>query len=279
MKTVLISGLSGAGKTTALKCLEDEGYCCTDNLPPELLPILTDYRRRSGIKQSAVCCDIRSLPAADTGSLKALSAPALPDNILFLEADDSELQRRFAETRRIHPLDKGSGLADALARERKLMNPLRNAARIIDTTRLSPTELRRQIRSLLDIGRHTALLIESFDYKYGLPAGADFIFDVRSLPNPHYLPELRPQTGLDPAVARYLEQQPETAALLADLETFLIRAMQRMQQAGRSRIAAAVGCTGGQHRSVYIAETLGRRLAEHFTVSVRHSRSIKPKAA
>ncbi len=275
MKIVLISGLSGSGKSVALKLLEDSGFYCVDNLPLELLPDLVRlHEERGGSEKLGISIDIRSrfrLQAAHE-QIAALRQAGHRLDILFLEADQAVLLRRFSETRRSHPLShNGTGLTEALEHERAWLMPLREAAYCIDTSHSNTSQLRSRLRQWLQIDREGLLVsIQSFGFKYGAPTDADFVFDVRSLPNPYYIDGLREQTGRDEDVRRYLAAQPEAGEMLADIETFILRRLPKLQQESRSYVTIAIGCTGGKHRSVYLAEELARSLQADYQVLLRH---------
>jgi UPF0042 nucleotide-binding protein len=270
MKLIIVTGLSGSGKSVALHTLEDLGYYCIDNLPLFLLrPLATELTgERGGISQQTAVGidarnqsdDLRQLPEL----VKQMQQSGIRCEIVFLEAQDDTLIRRYSETRRKHPLtDEERPLAEAIQLERTLMEPfLRDADLRIDTTHTNPHELREIIRNRLGEKREQeiSLLFESFGYKHGVPRDVDFVFDVRCLPNPHWDPKLRPYTGLDPEVGQFLEQDPRVNKLREDLVTFLERWVPWFEKDGRNYLTIAVGCTGGQHRSVYLVE----RLADHF---------------
>lgn len=281
MRLVVISGLSGSGKTTALQELEDLNFYCIDNLPAGLLlafAIQMVNASRRIYKDAAVSIDARNLtddlhrvPEA----LDQLRGSGVQCEIFYLEADDKSLLKRFSETRRKHPLTHlGISLAEAIAHERKLLEPmLANADVHIDTSHINVHELRKIVRKQLEASASETLLLmfESFSYKKGIPADADFVFDLRCLPNPHWQPALRALSGLDPEVACYLQNQPEVRRMADDVKTFLDAWIPCFEAGDRSYITVALGCTGGQHRSVYLTNLL----AEHFrttrgTVLVRH---------
>ncbi len=269
---VVVSGLSGSGKSVALRTLEDLDYYCVDNLPVELMP---DFVRRlvrgDGLPERlAVCIDVRSRDS-DLSRLAqwrtAGDSLGLNPLVLFFEADDDILLNRFADTRRRHPLShRGLSLPGAIARERELTRPLRDVADIvIDTSQLNVHQLRRRIITEFALGHGAglSLLFESFAYKHGLPAEADFVFDARVLPNPHWHPELRPLSGRDTAVREHLDAQPEVAQYVDQVSRFLDCWLPRLRGETRSYVTIAFGCTGGKHRSVYLAETLARHARAH----------------
>ncbi|ROR29754.1 RNase adapter RapZ [Inmirania thermothiophila] len=282
MRLVIVSGLSGSGKSTALHTLEDLGYYCVDNLPLVLLHDfatgIEGHRRgrypgaAAGIDARNVAADLRRFPEI----LAGLRDAGVDTEVVFLTAGDEALVRRFAETRRPHPLaGPRTGLREAIQRERRLLAPVSEAADLfLDTTGLSIHQLRDLVRERVarrPRGR-LSLLVQSFAYRQGVPADADLVFDARCLPNPHWVPELRPLTGRDEAVARFLDEQPASGALLADIEAFLGRWIPRFEADNRPHLAVAVGCTGGRHRSVYVAERLAQRLRAQgrWQVLVQH---------
>lgn len=269
---VIVSGLSGSGKSVVLKTFEDLDYYCIDNLPADLLPAFVRSQFRDGRLPSrmAIGIDVRSRHG-DLSRLAEWRAATeaelgLHGQLLFFEADDATLLRRFSDTRRKHPLShRGLALADAIALERKLVKPLRDAADvIIDTSALNVHQLRRRILAeFVHDGTPTlSLLFESFAYKRGVPADADFVFDARVLPNPHWDPALRPFTGRDAPVREYLETQPDVAEYVRQVSAFLDTWLPKLRGETRSYVTIAFGCTGGKHRSVYLAETLARHARE-----------------
>jgi len=268
MQLILISGLSGSGKSIALNVLEDSGYYCVDNLPSPLLQPLVEQLSGEGYDYVAVAVDMRS--GASTAGLPAqlreLRGRGIESRFIFLDARDEVLIQRFSETRRRHPLAVGdTTLAEAIVREREGLENIAGLGHHIDTSNLKANALRAFVRdfALLDspvAGTTLTLLFESFGYKHGLPLDADQVFDVRCLPNPHYDPELRALTGRDAAVADYLEAQPEVQRMYDDIQRFIADWLPAYVRDSRSYLTIAIGCTGGQHRSVYLAE----RLARHF---------------
>jgi len=269
IKLQIITGLSGSGKTIALHTLEDLGYYCIDNLPVSLLEAFAEHLLDAPNKlfaKSAVGIDARSqseqiprLPQL----VEAIRQRGIHCEVIFLEAQTETLIKRFSETRRRHPLsDDKHPLDEAIKQERVLLEPLiSNADLCIDTTHTTLHELRDLIQARMGSQhRRVSLLFQSFGFKHGVPRGVDFVFDVRCLPNPHWKPELRPLSGLDIQVADFLQQCDETHLMLDDLTRFLEHWIPRFQADGRSYLTIAVGCTGGQHRSVYITD----RLFHHF---------------
>ena len=280
MKLVIVSGLSGSGKSIVLHALEDLDFYCIDNLPLSLLPAFAaqiSASPRRNYEHAAVGIDARNLTddfESFSDVLAEIRSHGLDCEILFLQADDATLIKRFSETRRKHPLTRsGTSLAEAIGRERKLLSALAvNADWCIDTSRTNVHQLRDLVRErMLQEARSLTLTFLSFGFKHGIPVDADFVFDVRCLPNPHWVPQLRVQTGLDAEVKAFLEQQALVGEMFADLSSFMERWLPRFQADNRSYMTVAIGCTGGQHRSVY----LSNRLAEHFAQSelevlVRH---------
>lgn len=287
MHLIVVSGLSGSGKSVALNMLEDLDYYCVDNIPAGLLPGFIAYTVRTSepaYRLTAVGVDARNRPEdlADVPRLVAeLRRSGVGCEMLFLRADNEVLLKRFSETRRRHPLSRtGLGLQEALDQEARLLAPVANAADLtIDTSRLSVHELRELVRErVVDRkGSGPSLLFQSFAYRHGIPDDADFVFDARALPNPYWEPALRDLTGRDEAVTRFLDQHEEVARFVNDLQGFLERWLPSLVRSNRSYITVAVGCTGGQHRSVYLAEKLaayfngrfGRTLIRHRDLASR----------
>jgi RNase adapter protein RapZ len=282
VRLIFLSGLSGSGKSVALHVLEDLDFYCIDNIPAALLQSFishtlhsdsTIYQRTAiGIDARTAQTDISAVPAL----IAELKASGLNCELVFLVADDDELLRRFAETRRKHPLNREhQDLRAAIALERRLLEPIINAADlVVDTSRLSVHELRELIARR--VGRRPrermSILFESFGFKNGIPGDADFVFDARSLPNPYWDPVLRPLTGQDEAVVRFLEAQSGVRQFIEQVAQFIDARIPEHQAANRRYLTVAIGCTGGQHRSVYIAERLAAHAAERWPqVSVRHS--------
>lgn len=280
MRLIIISGRSGSGKSTALHQLEDEGYYCIDNLPVSLLPALvqeTSLEQFHHFQGTAVCIDARNAwkDLENFSNILDSLPSSVNCEILYLDAEDTALIKRFSETRRRHPLSsKTTPLAEAIAKERKLLGPIASdASLVLDTTQMTIYELRDAIkqRLLKDSTGAMSLLFQSFGFKRGVPTDADLVFDVRMLPNPHWVKELRLKTGQDAEVKQFLESQPLTEELYLDLLRFLNSWLPRYRDSNRSYMTVAVGCTGGQHRSVYLAE----RLFQHFNeqlpnIHIRH---------
>jgi RNase adapter protein RapZ len=275
MQLVLISGLSGSGKSIALHVLEDAGYYCVDNLPATLLPPLVRQLREEGYERVAVAIDVRAGTsiAALPQQLRDLQALGVPTRFVFLEARDETLIARFSETRRGHPLSNAdTTLAEAIVRERGMLENIAGLGNRIDTSSLNPNALRAWILDFVQpaASQGLTLLFESFGYKHGIPLDADLVFDVRCLPNPHYDPALRPLTGRDPEVARFLETQAEVRKMAEDIRRFLAEWLPSYVRDNRSYLTVAIGCTGGQHRSVYLAEWLAGQFRDRARVLVRH---------
>ena len=282
MRIILITGISGSGKSVALNALEDAGYYCVDNLPPRFLPELAKYLDSQGQPRLAVAIDARSSRSLDEvpAIIKDLSQ-AFDLRVLFLNASTQSLIQRFSETRRRHPLSGSPGhdadvgmltsLGEAIERERELVSGLAEFGHQIDTSNLRANVLRAWVKSFIE--QETAgltLMFESFGFKRGVPLDADFVFDVRTLPNPYYDHELRPLTGLDKPVIDFLGALPVVHDMMGDIEMFVAKWLPHFRDDNRSYLTVAIGCTGGQHRSVFIAETLAARLAKQANVIVRH---------
>jgi len=277
---VLISGISGSGKSVALHALEDAGYFCVDNLPPELLRSFMRLEDPRYVERVAIAVDARaakSLPAL-VPLMDELRREGVKMRALFLDANTDTLVRRFSETRRPHPLShqganetEQHALIEALELERLLLAELREVSTVIDTSMLKPAGLRQQVRNLVSAPNdRLTLVFESFAFKYGVPLDADYVFDVRMLPNPYYVKELRPLSGRDAPVAKFLSEQPEADEMLGQIETFLRRWLPALATDQRAYVTVAIGCTGGQHRSVYIVEQLARRFASRGATLTRH---------
>ncbi|MDE3208570.1 MAG: RNase adapter RapZ [Pseudomonadota bacterium] len=282
MQLILISGLSGSGKSVALRILEDSGYFCVDNLPAEMLQAACLSFKKANHPRVAISVDSRSgaslmqLPR----HILDLQAARFDVRLLFLEANSTTLVKRFSETRRPHPLNNATRtLPECIEIERGMLAEVANLGLRIDTSNLSPTTLRIWIRDLvkLDISKLT-LLFQSFGFKNGLPLDSDFVFDVRCLPNPHYDPALRPYTGQDACIIQYLEEQPGVRKMFQDIRTFIDDWLPQFIKDNRSYLTIAIGCTGGQHRSVYLAEQLAASFSASYQVILRHRElSIPPR--
>jgi UPF0042 nucleotide-binding protein len=282
MRLIIVSGLSGSGKSVALDVLEDIGYYCIDNLPAALLksvvsevssgPDRKNNRVAVGIDARNRRQDLESLPAL----IDEFRKQNIQTDVLFILADDEILLKRYGQTRRRHPLsDDGSSLRSAIANEREILAQVINSADlIIDTSRTSIYELGDIIRDRVDAraAKSLSVLIESFGFKHGIPADADFVFDMRCLPNPYWNLQLRQLTGLDEEVINFLDEQPSVVAMYEDILGFFQRWIPEYARASRSFLTVAIGCTGGQHRSVYVAEKLAAALsASHENVATRHN--------
>ena len=273
MQLVLVSGLSGSGKSIALDVLEDSGYYCVDNLPATLLLDVVKFLHAGGHGRVAVSVDARSVALASLpehlASLKAMGAEA---TVLFLQATPETLLRRFSETRRSHPLaGAGLTLAEAIERERTLLAGVSELGHRIDTSSLQPKVLRNWIKDLLGQGEGSlTLLFESFAFRDGIPLDADWVVDARMLPNPHYQPGLAALTGRDAPVIDFLEGEEKVRAFLDDLHGFLGRWLPDVQRDNRNYLTVAIGCTGGRHRSVYLAERLAKAFGTQWRVLLRH---------
>jgi UPF0042 nucleotide-binding protein len=280
VRLVIISGLSGSGKSVALHVLEDLGFYCIDNIPVALLRSFIDEilpRQDAAFENVGIGLDARNRPSdiAEVPALiQKLRADGLACEIIFLQTDNKVLLSRFSETRRKHPLtDRNTSLEEAIAKERQLLGPIINSAElVIDTSRMTVYALREQIRERVAPRTPGAvsILIESFGYKHGLPANADFVFDVRCLPNPYWEPQLRPLSGKDEAVKTFLDAQPLVQRMVDDIVAFLDEWIPRYQDFQRSYLTVAIGCTGGMHRSVYVAEAVANRLAK-FQIRTHHN--------
>ena len=273
MQLILVSGLSGSGKSIALKVLEDSGSYCVDNLPATLLLEVVDFLAEAGHERAAVSVDARSAAvAALPENIAKLRSRGVDCRVLYLEANSPTLLRRFSETRRSHPLaSSGLTLSEAIERERTLLAGVAALAQRIDTSELQPRVLQNWTRELLalDAGSLT-LLFESFAYRDGIPLDADWVLDCRMLPNPHYDPQLRPLTGRDSAVAEYLGRDAAVQRWLEDVRSLLARWLPEIARENRSYVTVAIGCTGGRHRSVYLAERLAEAFRAQWRVLVRH---------
>lgn len=274
MQIVLVSGLSGSGKSIAIAVLEDVGYYCVDNLPLAMLQPLVDYLKREGHERIAIAIDARS--GASFAQLpqivEALRGQGADLRVIFLEAKTLTLVQRFSETRRRHPLSSDTvSLQEAIHLERDMLADIASLGHRIDTSDLAAAALRLWIKDLIGQDRsRITLLFESFGFKHGIPLDADLVFDVRCLPNPHYVAELRPLTGRDQPVKDYIESSPNAMALLADIRGFVENWLPCFIRDHRAYLTVAIGCTGGQHRSVYFAETLAAAFREREQVLVRH---------
>lgn len=280
MNLLVVTGLSGAGKSMAVNALEDIGFFCIDNIPAGLMPRLIDFalQGENQLSRVAVVLDVRGLRTARDvdKALAALDEKQVDCEILFLDASDEVIQRRYKETRRQHPLTISEGLPirEAIARERQMLTPLRERAKyVIDTSMLTTAQNRERVCSLfLNKGQTgMSLMVVSFGFKYGVPQEADLVFDVRCLPNPFYVPELKNLTGLDQPVVDYVMQAPESQEFLRRIESFLEYALPLYVKEGKSQLMIAVGCTGGKHRSITFARKIGEFCQKlGYAPSVQH---------
>ena len=285
LELVIITGMSGAGKTVAVQSFEDLGYFCIDNMPPTLLPTFWELVKESGkISRIALVIDLRSRDFFnEVDSLIATldNTQLVTTRIIFLDSSDSVLVSRYKETRRNHPLAPDGRVSDGIARERELLMDLRTRAQIIiDTSDISPRQLRERLIKDFATKDYQTFHVEvmSFGFKYGVPIDADIIWDVRFLPNPHYIPELRPQTGMDAPVYDYVMKQPETQAFYSKLIDVIEFCLPGYKKEGKSSVTIAMGCTGGKHRSVAIAERIANHLkTDNYAVNISHRDYMKKK--
>ncbi|WP_048441379.1 RNase adapter RapZ [Caenimonas sp. SL110] len=286
LEVILITGMSGSGKSVALRALEDAGYYCVDNLPPELLVPFIELEQQIKAERVAIAMDVRSatsLPMVPL-QLRELSARGVKIRPLFLDATTDTLVRRFSETRRRHPLssnrpvtggelahDQQHALVDAIELERELLSDLREHAHVIDTSVIRSSQLQAHVKSLLAAPlSQLTLVFESFAFKRGIPVDADYVFDVRMLPNPHYEPALRELTGRDEPVVEFLKRHPDVDVMYSHIESFLNHWLEPLARDHRSYVTVAIGCTGGQHRSVYLVERLCAEFASQWVTLKRH---------
>ena len=283
LELVLITGMSGSGKSVALNALEDAGYYCVDNLPPELLAPFIALQHQQEAKRVAIAMDVRSgvsLPLVPQ-QLDLLRQQGVTTRSLFLDATTDALLRRYSETRRRHPLSRQEGrndapdqqrvLTHAIELERELLADLRDGADVIDTSIIRPAQLQSYVKALISAPQSSLTLVfESFAFKRGVPLDADYVFDVRMLPNPHYVPALRALTGRDDAVVDWLREHDDVARMYGDIEHFLNRWLDALAGDHRSYVTVAIGCTGGQHRSVFLVEQLARNFGARWAALKRH---------
>lgn len=276
MELIIISGRSGSGKSVALRALEDAGYYCVDNIPLPLIPTLTYYLTQEN-RSAVISLDIRNLPNTPNAIEELLTQlEPLNAKLIFLDCERNTLIRRYSDSRRIHPLSTQDDLSleGALDLEQKLLELLvQNANYIIDTSHLSSHELAENLRQILQgsTEKELKIIFQSFGFKYGLPADSDYVFDVRFLPNPHWNPELRPMTGLEQPVIDFLERQTEVHNFIYQTRNYLEMWLPMLEQNNRSYLTIAIGCTGGKHRSIFIAEQLAKYFqAKGKNVQVRH---------
>ena len=279
MEMILITGMSGSGKSVALHALEDAGYYCVDNLPPELFTPLIALKLPQDASKVAIAMDVRSatsLPLVPQ-QLHQLRSQNVAVQSIFLDANTETLVRRFSETRRRHPLSRGDAtdqqraLVEAIELERELLGEIREQSHVLDTSMLRSSQLQAYVKSLIAApATQLTLVFQSFAFKRGVPLDADYVFDVRMLPNPHYEAGLRQLTGRDAPVVEFLKAHPEVDDMFGDIEKFLERWLQALVRDHRSYVTVAIGCTGGQHRSVYLVEALAAAFAKHWPTLKRH---------
>ena len=279
MDIILITGMSGSGKSVALRALEDSGFFCVDNLPPELLIAFVELEAQHQEVRLAIAIDVRSADSLHLmpEQLQLLRDMGMSVKSLFLDATSETLLRRYSETRRKHPLSGGDkpqsdkALAETIEFERELLSELRERAHVIDTSLLRSAQLQTYVKTLISApAAQLTLVFESFAFKRGIPNDADYVFDVRMLPNPHYETELRPLTGQDAPVKEYLRQSPEVMRMQTQIEEFLLQWIAAIERDHRSYVTVAIGCTGGQHRSVYLVEQLAERFRTRWLTLRRH---------
>jgi RNase adapter protein RapZ len=279
MDLVVITGISGSGKSVALRALEDAGYYCVDNLPPELIGPFVELEQQHRAHRVAIAMDARSansLPRLP-GQLEVLRGQGVQVRLIYLDSSTETLVHRFSETRRRHPLSKidasgqAMGLIESIELERELLTELREHAQLIDTSFLRSAQLQAYVKELIAANQsQLTLVFESFAFKRGVPVDADFVFDVRMLPNPHYEPELRPLTGRDAPVAAFLRQHDSVALMRQHIDAFLRHWLAALAQDHRSYVTVGIGCTGGQHRSVFLVEELAAAFSGQWTTLKRH---------
>jgi UPF0042 nucleotide-binding protein len=283
IEIVLVTGMSGSGKSVALHALEDMGYYCVDNLPPSLLKSLIDTLeqgdQKTSLQKLAIAMDVRNASALPQlpGILTSLKAEGMQVRRLFLDANDDTLVRRFSESRRVHPLaqtnqsNERMALMQAIALERELLSDLRENAIVIDTSFIRSAQLLRHLKEWAAVdANELTLVFQSFAFKRGIPVDADFVFDVRMLPNPHYEPELRALTGKDAGVRNFLQKQPMVTDMQNRIADFVGHWLEPIAHDNRQYVTVAIGCTGGQHRSVYLVERLARQFSFQGTALIRH---------
>ena len=279
MEIVLITGMSGSGKSVALHALEDSGFYCVDNLPPELLIPFAELESERKEERVAIAIDVRSADSLPLmpGQLIKLSNMGFKTTSIFLDASSDTLLRRYSETRRRHPLSgrvaaEGElALTESIEYERELLSRLREKAHVIDTSFLRAPQLQSYVKSLVNSsGAKMTLVFESFGFKRGIPIDADYVFDVRMLPNPHYENALRPLTGKDEPVQAFLEKYPDVKTMQEHIQAFMTHWLPALEKDHRSYITVAIGCTGGQHRSVYLVEKLSQYFSSNWLTLKRH---------
>lgn len=273
-KLVIITGLSGSGKSVALKVLEDAGYYCIDNLPVNFLPEVVRCLRDAHYHNLAISVDVRGGPSIEAlpQQLDAIRADGIDVRLMFLEAKVDTLVKRFSETRRRHPLSHDKlTVTEAITQEREMLGRVGDLGHRIDTSELNANALRNWVKEFVALDRsRITLIFQSFGFKHGIPLDADMVFDVRCLPNPYYDVRLRPFTGKDLPVVEFLEAQTDVMAMYQDVESYVARWLPHFINDNRSYLTVAIGCTGGQHRSVYLIDRLSRRFADEQQVLTRH---------
>ncbi|HFK7882586.1 TPA: RNase adapter RapZ [Listeria monocytogenes] len=277
LKLVIITGMSGAGKTVAMQSLEDLGYFCVDNLPPSLLPKFWELMKESDkMDKIALVMDLRGREFFDSieSALDELdNTNFITTKILFLEADDKVLVSRYKETRRHHPLEPNGSVLDGINAERELLSDLKGRSQlVINTSNMAPRELRERINNEFQTEDKDIFNVQlmSFGFKYGIPIDADLVFDVRFLPNPHYIDKMRPLTGLDEDVYGYVMKWPETQTFLDKLVDLLMFTLPFYKREGKTQLVIAIGCTGGQHRSVALTEFVGKAIQQKYETTISH---------
>lgn len=284
LQLVIITGMSGAGKTVAVQSFEDMGYFCIDNMPPSLIPKFWELIKESGkVTKIALVVDLRSrtfFREIQDMLVEIENTNFIDTTIMFLDATDEELVSRYKETRRAHPMARDGLITEGIRKERAILEEIRGDAQVvIDTTDLSPRQLREKINEQFKSRDTHEFRIEmvSFGFKYGLPIDADIVMDVRFLPNPHYIPALRPLTGMDEAVYDYVMNFPQTEEFYSKFVDLLKNVMPGYEKEGKSSVTIAIGCTGGQHRSVALTERVGKELAKKYHVNTTHRDKGKRK--
>ncbi|MBC1479992.1 RNase adapter RapZ [Listeria seeligeri] len=277
LKLVIITGMSGAGKTVAMQSLEDLGYFCVDNLPPSLLPKFWELMKETDkMDKIALVMDLRGREFFDSiqPALDELdNTNFITTKILFLEADDKVLVSRYKETRRHHPLEPNGSVLDGITAERDLLSDLKGRSQlVINTSNMAPRELRERINNEFQTEDKAVFNVQlmSFGFKYGIPIDADLVFDVRFLPNPHYIDKMRPLTGLDEDVYEYVMKWPETQTFLDKLVDLLMFTLPFYKREGKTQLVIAIGCTGGQHRSVALTEFVGKAIQQKYETTISH---------
>ncbi|MBC1726734.1 RNase adapter RapZ [Listeria seeligeri] len=277
LKLVIITGMSGAGKTVAMQSLEDLGYFCVDNLPPNLLPKFWELMKETDkMDKIALVMDLRGREFFDSiqPALDELdNTNFITTKILFLEADDKVLVSRYKETRRHHPLEPNGSVLDGITAERELLSDLKGRSQlVINTSNMAPRELRERINNEFQTEDKAVFNVQlmSFGFKYGIPIDADLVFDVRFLPNPHYIDKMRPLTGLDEDVYEYVMKWPETQTFLDKLVDLLMFTLPFYKREGKTQLVIAIGCTGGQHRSVALTEFVGKAIQQKYETTISH---------